>query len=150
MRTCTCLLLVSFLVFASLPRALAQGSVLLLGGGSEDYNDWSDKPYRWLVEQAPNRRIAILHYSTTSSWLVSYFKWLGAASDTSFAIGSTASANDSSNYRAILACDGVFLRGGDQWQYISKWKGTLVETRDQRRYTSAAASWAARAPEWLF
>jgi cyanophycinase len=114
-------------VIAGLPRALAQGSVLLVGGGSEDYNDWSDKPYRWLVQQAPNRRVAILHYSTTSSWLVSYFKSLGATSDTSFAIPSTASANDSSNYRAILACDGVFLRGGDQWQYISKWKGTLVE-----------------------
>jgi cyanophycinase len=121
------LFLASSLLIGGHHTAQAQGSVLLVGGGSENYNDWSDKPYRWLVQQAPNRRIAILHYSTTSSWLTSYFIWLGATSDTSFAISSTASANDSSNYRAILACDGVFLRGGDQWQYISKWKGTLVE-----------------------
>ena len=127
MRTRGSILLLSFLLSSPHPTALAQGSVLLVGGGSEDYNDWSDKPYRWLVQQAPNRRIAILHYSTTSSWLVSYFIWLGASSDTSFAIVSTASANDSSNYRAVLACDGIFLRGGDQWQYINKWKGTLVE-----------------------
>ena len=104
-----------------------RGSVLLVGGGSEDYNDWSDRPYRWLVEHAPNRRIAILHYSTTSSWLVSYFRWLGAASDTSFAITSVAGANDSACYRAIVACDGVFLRGGDQLQYVNLWKGTLAE-----------------------
>ncbi|MCC6397400.1 MAG: cyanophycinase, partial [Bacteroidetes bacterium] len=103
------------------------GSVLLVGGGSEDYNDWSDQPYRWFVEHAPNRRIAILHYSTTSAWLLDYFIWLGAASDTTFAIPSQSAANDSSCYRAILACDGVFLRGGDQWQYVSRWKGTLAE-----------------------
>lgn len=104
-----------------------RGSVLLVGGGSEDYNDWSDRPYRWLVEHAPNRRIAILHYSTTSSWLVSYLRWLGATSDTTFAIASTAAANDSACYRAILACDGIFLRGGDQLQYVNLWRGTLAE-----------------------
>jgi cyanophycinase len=119
--------LVAMVCSCTTGMAGSRGSVLLVGGGSENYNDWSDKPYRWLVEHAPNRRIAILHYSTTSSWLVSYFRWLGASSDTTFAISSTASANDSACYRAILACDGIFLRGGDQWQYINRWKGTLTE-----------------------
>jgi cyanophycinase len=117
----------------------SRGSVLLVGGGSENYNDWSDKPYRWLVEHAPNRRIAILHYSTTSSWLLAYFRWLGASSDTTFAISSTASANDSACYRAILACDGIFLRGGDQWQYINRWKGTLAEQAIREVYQRGGA-----------
>jgi cyanophycinase len=123
------LLLTAALCLCLLPAAEAapRGSVLLVGGGSEDYNDWSDRPYRWLVEHAPNRRIAILHYATTSSWLLAYFKWLGASSDTTFAIPSAAAANDSACYRAILACDGIFLRGGDQLQYVNLWRGTLAE-----------------------
>ena len=105
-----------------------QGSVLLVGGGSEDYNDWSDAPYRWLVQHAPNGHILVLHYSTASTFLPAYFQWLGAASATNLIIPSSASANDTNTAKAILACDGIFLRGGDQWQYISLWKGTLAET----------------------
>jgi cyanophycinase len=105
----------------------AQGSVLLVGGGGEEYNDWSDRPYRWLVEKAPNKRILVLHYSTGSAWLEGYFTWLGADTASSLVIGTTAAANDSAVYRTILAADGLFLRGGDQYQYISKWKGTLAE-----------------------
>jgi cyanophycinase len=104
-----------------------QGSVLLVGGGSENYNDWSDAPYRWLVQHAPNGHILVLHYSTASTFLPAYFRWLGATSATNLIIPSTASANDTNTANAILACDGIFLRGGDQWQYISLWRGTLAE-----------------------
>ncbi len=107
--------------------AFAQGSVLLVGGGSENYNDWSDEPYRWLVEHAPNRNILILDYSSPSSFLPNYFKSLGATNATNLVINSRAMANDSTTYRALLAADGFFLRGGDQWQYVSLWKGTLAE-----------------------
>ncbi|NUN70466.1 MAG: Type 1 glutamine amidotransferase-like domain-containing protein [Bacteroidetes bacterium] len=105
----------------------AQGSVLLVGGGGEEYNDWSDRPYRWLVDHAPNKRILVLHYSTGSAWLQGYFTWLGADTASSLVISTTQAANDSAVYRAILKADGLFLRGGDQYQYVSKWKGTLAE-----------------------
>ena len=105
-----------------------QGSVLLVGGGSENYNDWSDAPYRWLVQHAPNGHILVLHYSTASTFLPAYFQWLGATSATNLIIPSAATANDTNTANAILACDGIFLRGGDQWQYISLWRGTLAET----------------------
>lgn len=105
----------------------AQGSVLLVGGGGEEYNDWSDRPYRWLVDHAPNKNILVLHYSTGSTWLEGYFTWLGADTASSLVIGTTQMANDSAVYRTILQADGLFLRGGDQYQYVSKWKGTLAE-----------------------
>jgi cyanophycinase len=119
--------------------ARPQGSVLLVGGGSEDYNDWSDRPYRWLVEHAPNRKILILHYATTSTWLPAYFRWLGADSATSLVIPSTAAANDSATYRAVLAADGLFLRGGDQWEYVRLWKETLVEEAIRMVYLRGGA-----------
>jgi cyanophycinase len=111
-----------------LPALLAaQGSILLVGGGSEEYNDWSDAPYRWFVEHAPNRKVLVMHYSTGSAWLEGYFRSFGADSASSLVVVSTAMANDSAVYRKILAADGIFLRGGDQYQYISTWKGTLTE-----------------------
>jgi len=42
--TNACMLLL--MLFLLQGRAGAQGSVLLVGGGSEEYNDWSDRPYR--------------------------------------------------------------------------------------------------------
>jgi cyanophycinase len=107
--------------------ALSQGSVLLVGGGSENYNDWSDVPYRWLVTHAPNRKIAVLHYADTTNWFSGYFPWLSPCSVSNLAITSTTQANDSATYRFILQHDGIFLRGGDQAQYVRFWKGTLTQ-----------------------
>jgi len=62
-------LIIALAFIGLLPRgASAQGSVVLVGGGSENYNDWSDNPYRWLVTHAPNRKIAVIHYSDTNTW----------------------------------------------------------------------------------
>ena len=107
--------------------ALSQGSVLLVGGGTENYNDWSDIPYRWLVTHAPNRKIAVLHYSDTTGWFSGYFPFLSPCAVSNLAIRSTAQANDSATYRFILQHDGIFLRGGDQSQYVRLWKGTMAQ-----------------------
>ncbi len=107
--------------------AFAQGSLLLVGGGGENYNDWSDVPYRWLVTHAPNRKILVLHYADTTSFFSGYFPWLSPCAVANLAITSTLQANDSAVYYRILEHDGIFLRGGDQWQYVSKWRGTLAE-----------------------
>jgi cyanophycinase len=105
----------------------SQGSILLVGGGRENYNDWSDTPYRWLVTHAPNRKIAVLHYSDTETWFSGYFPWLSPCTVSNRQITSTVQANDSATYRFILQHDGIFLRGGDQAQYVRLWKGTLTQ-----------------------
>lgn len=107
--------------------AFSQGSLLLVGGGGEDYNDWSDAPYRWLVTHARNARILVLHYSDTTDFFSEYLPWLGPCTVSNFAITSPVQANDSAVYRRILDHDGIFLRGGDQWQYVANWRGTLAE-----------------------
>ena len=104
-----------------------QGKILLVGGGSENKNSWSDRPYRWLVQQAPNRKILVLNYADTTTFFTGYFPWLSPCTVRNLAITSRTAANDSATYRMILEYDGIFLRGGDQWQYISRWQGTLTE-----------------------
>jgi len=116
------------LLLGILPGLLhSQGSILLVGGGSENKNDWSDTPYRWLVTHAPNRKIAVLHYSDTTTFFSGYFPWLSPCTVSNRQITSTVQANDSATYRFILEHDGIFLRGGDQAQYVRLWKGTLTQ-----------------------
>lgn len=107
--------------------AFGQGSLLLVGGGSEDLNDWSDAPYRWLVDHAPNRKILVLNYEDTTAFFSSYLPALSPCTVANRAITSAGAANDSLLYRYILGFDGIFLRGGDQWQYVTRWQGTLAE-----------------------
>ncbi len=106
----------------------SQGSALLVGGGQENYHAWSDLPYGWFVQKADSGKIINIDVSTASSWYPAYFKWLGAASTShEFQISTRAAANDSATFQELISARGIFIEGGDQWQYVSTWKGTLVE-----------------------
>ncbi len=119
-------LLLIFFVFNLLVHA--QGFVCAIGGGSENYSDWSDVPYSWIVQKARNKKIIILSYSSdVTSWLPNYFLSKGATTAYNKAISSRSSADLQSTYDELKTADGIFLRGGDQFQYISLWKGTKTE-----------------------
>ncbi|HQJ45827.1 MAG TPA: hypothetical protein PK195_04240, partial [Ignavibacteriaceae bacterium] len=56
-----------------------QGYICAVGGGSEDYNNWSDAPYGWIVEKSDNGKIIILGAdASVTTWLPTYFISLGA------------------------------------------------------------------------
>ncbi|MGB9663975.1 MAG: Type 1 glutamine amidotransferase-like domain-containing protein [Ignavibacteria bacterium] len=105
----------------------SQGYICAIGGGSENYNNWSDEPYRWIVEKSDSGKIIILSYSDASNWLPNYFMWLGADTAYNKTISSTSIANLQSTYDELITAKAIFLRGGDQWQYIRLWKGTKTE-----------------------
>jgi cyanophycinase len=105
----------------------SQGYICAIGGGSENYSDWSDDPYRWIVEKSDSGKIIILSYSDASNWLPNYFMWLGADTAYNKTISSTTIANLQSTYDELITAKAIFLRGGDQWQYIRLWKGTKTE-----------------------
>ncbi len=104
----------------------AQGFICAVGGGSEDYNDWSDEPYGWIVEKADSGRIVVLSYSP-STWYPNYFRWLGASECVNIIISSRANAELQSTFDAIVSAKGIFIVGGDQWKYVSYWKDTKTE-----------------------
>jgi cyanophycinase len=108
-------------------QSAAQGFICAVGGGGENYNSWSDAPYRWIVQTADSQRIILLSANPEDSWLPTYFRSLGADSAFNYMIPSPAVANDSATYHAIRACRAVFIKGGDQWNYVSNWRGTLTE-----------------------
>lgn len=106
----------------------AQGYICAVGGGSEDYNDWSDEPYGWIVEKSDSGKIIILGVSSATDWLPNYFMSLGADTAYNKTIVSKSSANLQSTYDEIITAKAIFLRGGDQWDYFRLWKGTKVDT----------------------
>ncbi len=122
------ILFIIFIIFLSFASNLpAQGYLCIVGGGTENYNDWSDEPYQWMVTRAQNGPALVLHYDEGSTWLEKYFKSFGAVSAQSLVISSREAANNSANYQLIRKAKLIFLRGGDQYKYYQYWKGTLTE-----------------------
>lgn len=114
-------------IFAFNFSIFAQGYICAVGGGSENYNDWSDEPYRWIVQKSDSGKIIILSYSDATNWLPNYFISLGADTAYNKTISSTSIANLQSTYDELITAKAIFLRGGDQYQYIRLWKGTKTE-----------------------
>lgn len=115
-------------IFLMVPAAvLAQGFLCAVGGGGEDYSSWSDNPYQWIVEKSGKGPVIILSANTETTWIPDYFKSFGAASAVNLKISSRTTADLQSTYDAIVQASAVFIKGGDQWDYISQWKGTKTE-----------------------
>lgn len=106
----------------------ANGYICAVGGGAELNGGWSDNPYRWIVEKSNYGKIVILSIDDTNTWLVDYFKSFGATEVVNLNVANKTQANDNNIYNTINSAKAIFIKGGDQYDYISYWKGTLVET----------------------
>lgn len=115
---------------------IAQGYVCAIGGGSENYNDWSDAPYSWIVQKADSGKIIIIDVVEATSWLPNYFMSFGADTAYNKTISSTSAANLQSTYDELLTAKAIFIRGGDQWDYIRLWKGTKVDSAIQHVFSN--------------
>lgn len=124
-------------LFLTLNLALfAQGYICAIGGGSENYNDWSDAPYSWIVQKADSGKIIIIDVTDATSWLPNYFMSLGANTAYNKTIATVSAANLQSTYDEMITAKGIFIRGGNQWDYIRLWKGTKVDSAIQYVFNS--------------
>ena len=120
--------LIFHLLLSPNPNLFAQGYICAVGGGSEDYNNWSDAPYSWVVQKSDSGKIIILGVSSATEWLPTYFMSFGADTAYNKNITSIASANLQETYDELITAKAIFIRGGDQWDYIQLWKGTKVDS----------------------
>ena len=125
------LMKIIFLTLTLNLNLFAQGYICAIGGGSENYNDWSDAPYSWIVQKADSGKIIIIDVSDATSWLPNYFTALGADTAYNKTIATISAANLQSTYDELITAKGIFIRGGDQWDYIRLWKGTKVDSAIQ-------------------
>ncbi len=122
------LLIPLIILLIRIPEIYSQGYICAIGGGSENYNDWSDAPYSWIVQKSDSGRIIIISDADATSWLPNYFMSFGADTAYNKTIASTGTANLQSTYDELVTANAIFIRGGDQWDYIRLWKGTKVDS----------------------
>lgn len=121
------------------------GALLLVGGGAEgadgDVNSWSWEPYSWFVARAlaggpngGNGRIAIVdtvrypQCTQADRGYCAYFTSLGAVEAVALHVSRDCAgapgcldADAPATFEAVRAFDGVWLRGGDQSDYVDAW-----------------------------
>ena len=113
-----------FLIFA-FSNSFGQGYLMLAGGAGESQGGWSDSPYKWVVDHAANKRIAVISYSSgQTEWIPDYFKSFGAVEAKNIIIPDRFTADLQSTYDTLISYDAVFLKGGDQYVYYNFYKGT--------------------------
>lgn len=126
-------------------QGFSQGKLLLVGGGEEQPNGWSDIPYKWAIEESFNQKVAILSTQYESPEFEAYLSDLGAVQIQSFYIKSQATANDSAIYDSLLGFDVLFIRGDDPWTVYNGFKNTLVEQAIKDKYKEGGVICASNA-----
>lgn len=118
----------SFIFVSLIPFLLyAQGSILLMGGGS-DTKRWAYDVFEWFVQQADSGIVINIDVDPVAeSYASTFIRWGADSNSHSLRIPTKSVANDSATYRDLISAKGIFIEGGNQWDYVYVWKGTLVE-----------------------
>jgi L-asparaginase / beta-aspartyl-peptidase len=106
-------------VTAARPGATS-GAMLLLGGG-----DWPVSAFRWFVERMGHGHLVILSASTGEELQREFLDQVGGAvSVQTIVFHSRAAASDPKVLEIVRRADGVFIGGGDQANYVRRFRGT--------------------------
>ncbi len=93
--------------------------LLLLGGGGD-----VEEGFRWFLDKAGHGDVVVLRASGSDG----YNKYLPTIapvnSVASFVTNARGASSDTYLLQRMAAAEAVFLAGGDQWNYVSRWKGT--------------------------
>ncbi len=95
----------------------------MLEGGAEDVED----AWRWFLERAGHGDIVVLRASPDEG----YDEWLrdlaGLRSFQTLQLTDPAAAEDPFVIESIAHADGLFIAGGDQFDYVRVWTGTPIQ-----------------------
>lgn len=98
------------------------GGLLLSGGGGD-----VDEAFDWFVKRAGGGDIVVLRASGSDAHN-KYIPKIGVVDSVETFVTKTEEASrDSEVVSKIRRAEGLFLAGGDQWNYVRMWKGTPVE-----------------------
>ncbi|MBX3354394.1 MAG: Type 1 glutamine amidotransferase-like domain-containing protein [Phycisphaeraceae bacterium] len=106
--------------------AQAQGYICAEGGGGPSGGSWAPSVFGWMVQHGGAAKVVVLGTSGTDPAIQNAFLNAGASSVT-FVNVTAANANNATTAGIIASADIIWMRGGDQWQYINLWNNTLTE-----------------------
>lgn len=101
------------------------GGVCLMGGATEN-----DDAMRWFLQRANGGDVLVLRASGQDGYNPYFYNDLGVtlnAVETIRFNNSTAS-NNSYIHQRISEADAIWFAGGDQWNYVSYWRNTPIDS----------------------
>lgn len=105
--------------------ATPSGGVCLMGGATED-----DQAMTWFLQRAAGGDILILRASGSDGYNDYLYSDLGIAVNSveTIVFHQATAAQDPYIHQRIQQAEAIWLAGGDQWDYVSYWRNTAIDS----------------------
>lgn len=102
-----------------------QSGICLMGGATED-----DNAMTWFLERANGGDVLVLRASGSDGYNNYMYSGLGVTVNSveTIVFNNATASNDAYVHQAILDAEAIWFAGGDQWDYISYWRNTPVDS----------------------
>jgi cyanophycinase-like exopeptidase len=103
----------------------AKGGVCLMGGATEH-----DSAMVWFLKQCNGGDVLVLRATGTNGYNTYLYSGLGISVNSveTIVCHSSASASDPYVLQKVSMAEGIWFAGGDQWDYISYWRNTKLDS----------------------
>ena len=99
------------------------GGTVLMGGGTD-----VDQAFQWMCSRAGNGDFLVIRATGTDAYNPYILQLCPAANSVATLIVPTSTgANDPFVVNTVRSAEAIFIAGGDQADYITNWKGTLLQ-----------------------
>ncbi len=105
--------------------AIASGGTCMMGGATED-----DNAMRWFLERSGGGDILVLRASGSNGYNAYLYSQLGVTVNSveTIRFDNATAATDPYVQRRVAEAEAIWFAGGDQWDYISYWRGTAIDS----------------------
>ena len=100
------------------------GGICLMGGSTED-----DNGMRWFLERANGGDVLVIRTSGSDGYNDYLYNQLGVSVNSveTIVFNNPSAANEFYIHQRINEAEAIWIAGGDQWNYISYWRGTIID-----------------------
>lgn len=104
---------------------VGQGGICMMGGASEE-----DNAMIWFLERANQGDVLVLRTSGSDGYNDYMLNQLGVTINSveSIVCNSAAASNEAYIHQKIEQAEAIWFAGGDQWNYISYWRNTPIDS----------------------
>jgi cyanophycinase-like exopeptidase len=95
-----------------------------MGGSTED-----DNGMRWFLERANGGDVLVIRTSGSDGYNDYLYNQLGVSVNSveTIVFNNPSAANEFYIHQRINEAEAIWIAGGDQWNYISYWRGTIID-----------------------
>ncbi|MDB3905468.1 cyanophycinase [Crocinitomicaceae bacterium] len=106
-------------------EVISNGGICLMGGSTED-----DNGMRWFLERANGGDVLVIRTSGSDGYNDYLYSELGVNVNSveTIVFNNPSAANETYIHQKIMGAEAIWIAGGDQWNYISYWRNTSIDS----------------------